>query len=64
MPSALQSTLIMMKTAMDVQPIDIPKEISDTFEVYGFCWSGHYPLIGSYINPMHFEYMKDLCEGI
>lgn len=43
---------------------DMPKEISDTFEVYGFRWGGHYPLIGSYIDPMHFEYMKDLCEGI
>lgn len=43
---------------------DMPKEISDTFEMYGFRWGGHYPLIGSYIDPMHFEYMKDLCEGI
>jgi hypothetical protein len=43
---------------------DMPKEISDTFEVYGFRWGGHYPLIGSYIDPMHFEYMRDLCEGI
>ncbi|MCX6730561.1 MAG: M15 family metallopeptidase [Candidatus Roizmanbacteria bacterium] len=43
---------------------DMPKEISDTFEVYGFRWGGHYPLIGSYIDPMHFEYMKDLCDGI
>lgn len=43
---------------------DMPKEISDTFEMYGFRWGGHYPLIGSYIDPMHFEYMRDLCEGI
>lgn len=43
---------------------DMPKEISDTFEVYGFRWGGHYPLLGSYIDPMHFEYMRDLCEGI
>lgn len=43
---------------------DMPKEISDTFEMYGFRWGGHYPLIGSYIDPMHFEYMKDLCEGV
>ena len=43
---------------------DMPKEISDTFEMYGFRWGGHYPLIGSYIDPMHFEYMRDLCEEI
>ena len=43
---------------------DMPKEISDTFEMYGFRWGGHYPLIGSYIDAMHFEYMRDLCEGI
>lgn len=43
---------------------DMPKEISDTFEMYGFRWGGHYPLIGSYIDPMHFEYMRDLCDGI
>jgi len=43
---------------------DTPKEISDTFELYGFRWGGHYPLIDSYIDPMHFEYMIQLCEGI
>lgn len=43
---------------------DMPKEISDTFELYGFRWGGHYPLLGSKIDPMHFEYMKDLCAGI
>lgn len=43
---------------------DMPKEISDTFEMYGFRWGGHYPLIGSYIDPMHFEYMRDLCDGV
>lgn len=43
---------------------DMPKEISDTFEMYGFRWGGHYPLIGSYIDAMHFEYMRDLCEGV
>lgn len=43
---------------------DMPKEISDTFEMYGFRWGGNYPLIGSYIDAMHFEYMRDLCEGV
>lgn len=43
---------------------DMPKEISDTFELYGFRWGGHYPLIGSYIDAMHFEYMRDLCDGV
>ena len=43
---------------------DMPEEIWKTFEMYGFRWGGHYPLLGSKIDPMHFEYMKDLCEGI
>jgi hypothetical protein len=43
---------------------DMPKEISDTFEMYGFRWGGHYPLLGSLIDPMHFEYMRDLCDGV
>lgn len=43
---------------------DMPKEISDTFEIYGFRWGGHYPLLGSLIDPMHFEYMRDLCDGV
>src|SRR3989339_290530 len=37
---------------------DMPEEIWKTFESYGFRWGGHYPLINSYIDPMHFEYMK------
>lgn len=43
---------------------DMPKEIWKTFEKYGFRWGGHYPFIGSKIDPMHFEYMRDLCNGI
>lgn len=43
---------------------DMPKELSDTFEREGFRWGGHYPLIGSYIDPMHFEYMEELCSGV
>jgi hypothetical protein len=43
---------------------DMPKEIWSTMEQYGFRWGGHYPLLGSTIDPMHFEYMRDLCEGI
>jgi len=43
---------------------DMPKEIWETFESYGFRCGGHYPLIGSYIDAMHFEYMVELCEGV
>jgi hypothetical protein len=43
---------------------DMPKEIWSTFESYGFRWGGHYPLLGSRIDAMHFEYMRDLCEGL
>lgn len=43
---------------------DMPKEIYETFELYGFRWGGHYPLLGSTIDAMHFEYMRDLCDGV
>lgn len=43
---------------------DMPKEIVDTFEHYGFRWGGRYPKLGSTIDPMHFEYMVQLCEGV
>ena len=43
---------------------DMPEEIWKTFELYGFRWGGHYPLISSKIDPMHFEYMRDLCAGL
>lgn len=43
---------------------DMPKDVYETFEYYGFRWGGHYPKLGSKIDPMHFEYMVQLCEGI
>jgi len=43
----------------------IPMEIVDIFESYGFRWGGRYKSIfGSRIDPMHFEYMYDLCKDI
>lgn len=44
---------------------DLPREIIDAFESYGFRWGGRYKSIfGSTIDPMHFEYMYDLCKGV
>lgn len=44
---------------------DMPREIIDAFESYGFRWGGRYKSIfGSTIDPMHFEYMYDLCKGV
>lgn len=41
----------------------MPMEIVDIFESYGFRWGGRYKSIfGSTIDPMHFEYMYDLCK--
>lgn len=43
---------------------DMPREIIDAFEAYGFRWGGRYKSIfGSTIDPMHFEFMADLCKG-
>ncbi len=43
----------------------IPMEIVDIFESYGFRWGGRYKSVfGSRIDPMHFEYMYDLCKNI
>lgn len=43
----------------------IPMEIVDIFESYGFRWGGRYKSVfGSKIDPMHFEYMYDLCKDI
>jgi len=43
----------------------IPMEIVDIFESYGFRWGGRYKSVfGSRIDPMHFEYMYDLCKDI
>ncbi|VVA44306.1 conserved hypothetical protein [Candidatus Roizmanbacteria bacterium] len=42
----------------------IPMEIVDIFESYGFRWGGRYKSVfGSRIDPMHFEYMYDLCKN-
>lgn len=43
---------------------DMPDEIINTFEYYGFRWGGRYPLLGSRIDAMHFEYMVQLCDGV
>lgn len=44
---------------------DMPKEIVDAFEKYGFRWGGRYKSIfGSTIDPMHFEYLKEACTGL
>ncbi|MFH0773859.1 MAG: M15 family metallopeptidase [bacterium] len=43
---------------------DMPKEIYETFEKYGFRWGGRYKSIfNSTIDAMHFEYLKEACEG-
>ena len=43
----------------------MPREIIDAFESYGFRWGGRYKSVfGSTIDPMHFEYMYDLCKDI
>lgn len=43
----------------------IPMEIVDIFESYGFRWGGRYKAVfGSRIDPMHFEYMYDLCKDL
>lgn len=43
----------------------IPMEIVDIFESYGFRWGGRYKSVfGSRIDPMHFEYMYELCKDI
>ena len=43
----------------------MPMEIVDIFESYGFRWGGRYKAIfGSTIDPMHFEYMYDLCKDL
>lgn len=43
----------------------MPMEIVDIFESYGFRWGGRYKSVfGSRIDPMHFEYMYDLCKDI
>lgn len=43
----------------------IPMEIVDIFESYGFRWGGRYKSVfGSRIDPMHFEYMYDLCKDL
>lgn len=42
----------------------MPMEIVDIFESYGFRWGGRYKSVfGSTIDPMHFEYMYDLCKN-
>ncbi|MEK7597182.1 MAG: M15 family metallopeptidase [Patescibacteria group bacterium] len=43
----------------------MPMEIVDIFESYGFRWGGRYKSVfGSRIDPMHFEYMYDLCKDL
>lgn len=43
----------------------MPIEIVEIFEKYGFRWGGRYQKIfGATIDPMHFEYMYDLCKGL
>lgn len=44
---------------------DMPREIVDAFESYGFRWGGRYKSVfGSTIDPMHFELMVDLCKDV
>jgi hypothetical protein len=44
---------------------DMPREIIDAFESYGFRWGGRYKSIfGATIDPMHFELMVDLCRDV
>jgi len=41
----------------------MPMEIVDIFEKYGFRWGGRYKdVFNQKIDPMHFEYMYDLCK--
>ncbi len=43
----------------------MPAEIVDAFESYGFRWGGRYKAIfGATIDPMHFEYLYDLCKNL
>ncbi|MFA6081556.1 MAG: M15 family metallopeptidase [Patescibacteria group bacterium] len=43
----------------------MPMEIVDIFESYGFRWGGRYKSIfGSTIDPMHFEFLYDLCKDL
>lgn len=43
----------------------MPMEIVEIFESYGFRWGGRYKSVfGSRIDPMHFEYMYDLCKDL
>jgi len=44
---------------------DMPPEIIKAFERWGFRWGGRYKeLFGSKIDPMHFEFMYDMCKGL
>jgi len=44
---------------------DMPKEIVDAFERWGFRWGGRYKeLFGARIDAMHFEYMYDMCKDL
>lgn len=44
---------------------NMPMKIVDAFESYGFRWGGRYKSVfGSTIDPMHFEYMYDLCKDL
>lgn len=45
----------------------MPKEIVNAFERWGFRWGGRYdmPIFGNAtIDPMHFEYLYDVCKGL
>lgn len=44
---------------------NMPMEIVDIFESYGFRWGGRYKSIfGSTIDPMHFEFLYELCKDL
>lgn len=44
---------------------DMPPEVVEAFESYGFRWGGRYKSIfGSKIDAMHFELMVDLCRDV
>jgi len=44
---------------------DMPEGIVEAFEENGFRWGGRYKAVfGSTIDPMHFEYMYDLCKDV
>ena len=46
---------------------DMPSEIVNSFERWGFRWGGRYdlPIFGnSTIDPMHFEFLYDMCKGL